>query len=55
MGGWVQDGAGSLHHDGNTDIWGGGEVPVAPQRVKNIPRMKVTDVKQETRCSLIYF
>ena len=36
MGGWVLDGAGSLHHDGNTDIWGG-EVPVAPQRVKKYP------------------
>ena len=34
MGRWVQDGAVSLHHDGNTDIWGWGEVPVAPQRVK---------------------
>ena len=37
MGGWVHDGAGSLHHDGNIDIGigkRGGKGLVVPLRVK---------------------
>ena len=44
MGGWVHDGAGSLHHDGNIDIGIGkrGEGTCRPSESKKIPKLTVT-------------